>query len=75
MRCPFCAEDVRDDAAVCRYCRNYLTIPEALLAERAELQNRLAALRQELMELNDQIATAGNRTVPRIETGQRPRRE
>jgi hypothetical protein len=52
MRCPFCAEEVRDDAGVCRFCANYLTVPETLLAENRELKTRLAALQHELTELH-----------------------
>jgi hypothetical protein len=61
MRCPFCAEDVRDDAAVCRYCGNYLTVPESLLAENLELKKRLAALRQELTELHGRTSSRRRR--------------
>ena len=34
MRCPFCDEDVRDGAPVCRHCGNDLKIPESLKAEK-----------------------------------------
>ena len=61
MRCPFCAEDVRDDAAVCRYCGNYLTVPESLLAENLELKKRLAALQNELAELHRKTASRRRR--------------
>lgn len=61
MRCPFCAEDVRDDAAVCRYCGNYLTVPEGLLAENLELKKRLAALQHELAELHRKAASRRRR--------------
>lgn len=61
MRCPFCAEDVRDDAAVCRYCGNYLTVPDSLLAENLELKKRLAALQHELAELHGKTASRRRR--------------
>lgn len=61
MRCPFCAEDVRDDAAVCRHCGNYLTVPEMLLVENLELKKRLAALQQELTELHGKSASLRHR--------------
>ena len=55
MRCPFCAEDVRDDASVCRHCGNDLKIPESLIAEHAELKERVAALQCELAHLHDKL--------------------
>jgi len=55
MRCPFCAEDVRDDASVCRHCRNDLKIPESLIAENAELKKRVTALRRELADLHGKL--------------------
>ena len=56
MRCPFCNEDVRDDASVCRYCGNDLKIPEFLTAENAELKERVAMLEGELAELHHKLA-------------------
>ena len=56
MRCPFCAEDVRDDASVCRHCGNDLRIPKALISENTVLKEHAANLLRELNELNDKIA-------------------
>lgn len=61
MRCPFCAEDVHDGAAVCRYCGNYLTVPETLLAENLELKKRLADLQRHLTELHGKMASRRGR--------------
>jgi hypothetical protein len=48
MRCPFCAEEIRDEASVCRYCSNDLRIPEALKNENAELKQQVIDLQAEL---------------------------
>ncbi|HXZ47038.1 MAG TPA: hypothetical protein VEH02_09965 [Pseudolabrys sp.] len=55
MRCPFCAEDARDDASVCRHCGNDLKIPETLIAENAELKDRVADLQRELTVLHGRL--------------------
>ena len=56
MRCPFCAEDTRDDASVCRYCGNALRIPDALIAENAELKQQVLDLQDELERLHSRRA-------------------
>jgi hypothetical protein len=61
MRCPFCAEDVRDDASICRHCGNELKIPETLTAENAELKDRVVSLQRELSDLHSRLALRKHR--------------
>jgi len=61
MRCPFCSEDVRDEASICRHCGNDLKIPEALIAENAELKERVAFLQRELSDLHSKLVLLKHR--------------
>ena len=69
MQCPFCTEDVRDEASVCRHCGNDLKIPEALITENGELKQQVRDLQAELEELLARRAqrgtTAGAGSPPR----------
>lgn len=56
MRCPFCAEDVHDDASVCRHCGNDLQIPQSLIDENDELKERVAGLQRDLSELHGRLS-------------------
>ena len=55
VRCPFCNEGVRVDASVCRHCGNDLKIPESLMLENTELNDRVAKLRRELADLQGRL--------------------
>ena len=47
MECPFCAEEVKDDAIVCKHCGRDLKIPKPLLEENAELVAKIGELQRE----------------------------
>jgi predicted amidophosphoribosyltransferase len=61
MRCPFCAEDVNEEASVCRHCGNDLKFPETLIAENAQLKERVATLQRELLDLNNRLVLRKHR--------------
>jgi hypothetical protein len=56
MECPFCAEEVKDAALVCRYCGRDLAIPKPLIEENRELTATIGRLRLEVKTLSAELA-------------------
>jgi hypothetical protein len=56
MECPFCAEDVKDEALVCKHCGRDLKIPKPLMEENRELLATVGELQIELTNLKAELA-------------------
>ena len=56
MDCPFCAEEIKDDAIVCKHCRRDISIPKPILEQNRALSSMVAALEEEVAQLRRLVA-------------------
>lgn len=48
MLCPFCAEEVKDEAIVCKHCTRDISVPKPILKKNEELEKKVWELQTEL---------------------------
>lgn len=57
MNCPFCAEEIKDQAAVCKHCRRDLSIVRPVYDELRAQSEQIAALKDEIAAIRERIET------------------
>ena len=56
MLCPYCAEEVKDEAIVCKHCGRDLTMPKPLVEKNAELTRQVGELTGKIANLERAVA-------------------
>jgi hypothetical protein len=55
VNCPFCAEEIKDEAVVCKHCRRDFSIVRPVLLELRDLSAQLSALKSEVQTLRELV--------------------